>query len=143
MVEELVKLNVPKKNIYVLEDRKTYDLGAFKIKPIETYHDIKNTSYWVDFKPNTMYYATDTCRLPDDKCLKGLSLYCIESNYNEELLEQHLKECEDEDRLYYLQRVSRTHLSSKQATDFLLENMGENSEYCFLHKSSYNYKEID
>ena len=90
-----------------------------------------------------MYYATDTCKLPNDECLKGLNLYCIESNYNEELLEQHLKECEDEDKLYYLQRVSRTHLSSKQATDFLLENMGENSEYVRIHKSSYNYEEVD
>lgn len=147
MVDELVKLNVPKKNIYALKDRKTYDLGLFKIKPIETYHDVDNTSYLIDFKPNTMYYATDTCKLPNDECLKGVNLYCIEANYDEDLLEQHIQECidnnDDENKLFYLNRVKLTHLSSKQAVDFLLENMNENSEYIYLHKSSYNYQDID
>lgn len=147
MVEELVKLNVSKKNIYILEDRKTYDLGKFTIKPIETYHDVQNTSYLIDFKPNTMYYATDTCKLPNDECLKGLDMYCIEANYNEELLEQHIQECinneDSENKLFYLQRVKNTHLSSKQAVDFLLTNMSGKSEYVYLHKSQYNYNEID
>lgn len=147
MVDELVKLNVHKKNIYVLKDRKTYDLGLFKVKPIETYHDVFNTSYLIDFKPNTMYYATDTCKLPEDECLKGVNLYCIEANYDEDLLEQHIQECidnnDDKNKLFYLNRVKLTHLSSKQAVDFLLENMNENSEYIYLHKSSYNYQDID
>lgn len=147
MVDELIKLNVPKKNIYVLKDRRTYDLGLFKVKPIETYHDVENTSYLIDFKPNTMYYATDTCKLPNDECLKGVNLYCIEANYDEDLLEQHIQECidnnDDENKLFYLNRVKLTHLSSKQAVDFLLENMNENSEYIYLHKSSYNYQDID
>lgn len=147
MVDELVKLNVPKKNIYVLKDRKTYDLGLFKVKLIETYHDVDNTSYLIDFKPNTMYYATDTCKLPEDECLKGVNLYCIEANYDEDLLEQHIQECidnnDDENKLFYLNRVKLTHLSSKQAVDFLLENMNENSKYIYLHKSSYNYQDVD
>lgn len=122
-------------------------MGKFTIKPIETWHDVENTSYLIDFKPNTMYYATDTCELPNDECLKGLNLYCIESNYNEELLNQHIQECIDngdnENKLYYLHRVPRVHLSDTQCNDFLIENMGSNSEYIKLHQSSYNYKEID
>jgi len=94
-----------------------------------------------------MYYATDTCELPNDECLKGLTLYCIESNYNEELLNQHIQECIDngdnENKLYYLNRVPRVHLSDTQCNDFLIENMGENSEYVKLHQSSYNYVDID
>lgn len=147
MVEELVKLNVSKKNIYVLKDRKTYDLGMFKIKPIETYHDVQNTSYLINFKPYTVYYATDTNKLPNDECLKGLNFYCIEANYDEDLLEKHIQEAiennDDENKLYYLNRVKSTHLSSKQSVDFLLENMSENSEYIYLHQSSYNYQDID
>lgn len=147
MIEELIKLNVSKKNIYVLKDRKTYDLGKFTIKPIETFHDVSNTSYLIDFKPNTMYYATDTCELPNDECLKGLDYYFIEANYNEELLEQHINqalESEDsENKLFYLNRVKTTHLSEKQTVDFLLENMKNDSKYILLHKSNYNYKEED
>ena len=139
LVEELVKLNVSKKNIYVLGDRKTYDLGPFKIKPIETYHDVPNTSYLVNFKPYTLYYATDTCKLPDDNCLKNLNLYLIEANYKQETLQRHLKECTQEE-LVYLQRVPKTHLSWNQANTFLIENMGENSEYQYIHESSYNFE---
>ena len=144
MVDELIKLNVSKKNIYILKDRKIYDLGKFTVKPIETYHDVQNTSYLINFKPNTMYYATDTYKLPNDECLKGLNYYFIEANYNEELLEEHINqalESEDsENKLFYLNRVKATHLSSKQAVDFLLENMSDTSEYIYLHKSSYNYE---
>lgn len=130
---------MPKRNIYVLEDRKTYDLGLFKVKPIETYHDVPNTSYLVDFKPYTLYYATDTCKLPEDECLKGINMYCIEANYKEEVLERHKKECTQEE-LVYLNRVPQTHLSWEQANTFLIENMGENSEYQYIHESSYNFE---
>lgn len=128
-----------KKNIFVLKDRKTYDLGLFKVKPIETYHDVPNTSYLVDFKPYTLYYATDTCKLPNDECLKGLNMYLIEANYKEDVLERHLKECPQEE-LVYLQRVPKTHLSWNQANTFLIENMGENSEFQYIHESSYNFE---
>ena len=144
MVEELVKLNVSKKNIYVLEDRKTYDLGLFTIKPIETYHDVPNTSYLVDFKPYTLYYATDTCKLPNDKCLKGLNMYCIEANYKQETLERHIKECQEnndeENKLFYLNRVKRTHLSYEMANDFLIRNMGSESQFIYVHESNVNFE---
>ena len=35
---------------------------------------------------------------------------------------------------YYESRVRNTHLSKGQATDFLLNNMGKNSEYVFMHE---------
>ena len=142
LVDELIKLNVSKKNIYVLKDRRTYDLGKFTVKPIETYHDVQNTSYLIDFKSNTMYYATDTCELPDDECLKGLNYYFIEANYKEELLEEHIKNCSEEE-MYYLSRVPHTHLSYEQANEFLINNMGKNSEYQYIHQSKYNFKEED
>lgn len=144
LVKELVKLNVFKKNIFVLKDRKTYDLGLFAIKPIETYHDVPNTSYLVDFKPYTLYYATDTCKLPDDKCLKGLNMYCIEANYKQETLERHIKECQEnndeENKLFYLNRVKQTHLSYEMANDFLIRNMGNGSQFIYVHESNVNFE---
>ena len=130
-----------KKNIYVLKDKKTYDLGKFLITPIETYHDVSNTSYKIDFKPITIYYATDTSHLDNLDCLKGLDYYFIESNYMEDILKQHILDCEDEGTLMYLKRVPQSHLSYEQANSFLIENMGENSEYIYVHESSYNFKE--
>lgn len=147
LVEELVKLNISKKNIYVLKDRKTYDFGLFNIKPIETYHDVPNTSYLVDFKPYTLYYATDTCSLPDDECLKGLNLYCVEANYKQEILDKHIKECQDNDdemnKLIYLDRVRKTHLSYEKANDFLIKNMGNESQFIYVHESNINFDGIE
>lgn len=147
LVEELIKLGVAKKNIYVLKNKKTYNLGAFNVMPIDTYHDVDNTSYRIDFKPYTMYYATDTKELPQLDCLKGLNGYFIEANYNEELLEKHIQECienkDEENKLFYLNRVKNTHLSDRQTTDFLIKNMTGESQYIKLHQSSYNYKTID
>ena len=144
MVDELVKLNVSKKNIYVLKDRKTYDLGAFNVMPIDTYHDVENTSYLIDFKPYTMYYATDTRELPQLDCLKGLDLYCVENNYQNDIINHHIKQAQeenDENKLYYLQRTLRTHLSKSDCDSFLIENMKSNSSYVYLHISKYNNTE--
>ena len=144
LVQTLVDLGINKKNIFVLKLNKKYDLGEYIIELVPAIHDVENCGYKITIKENNyrIFHITDTASV-DHLEAKNYDMFSIESNYNEELLEQHLKECEDEDRLYYLQRVSRTHLSSKQATDFLLENMGENSEYVRIHKSQYNYKEID
>lgn len=135
---------MPKKNIYVIKNRKTYDLGRFTIKAIDTYHDVENTSYLINFKPETLYYATDTRELPNDKCLKGLSLYCIEANYKEEVLEQHIQQAmqseDNANKIYYLQRTKNTHLSQDKANKFLLDNMSDESEYVYLHQSKYNFE---
>ena len=40
---------------------------------------------------------------------------------NEDILKQHIENCEDDNQLYYLNRVPRTHLSYEQANSFLIE----------------------
>jgi len=144
-VEDLLKLGVAKKNIYVLKNCRAYNLGAFNVMAIDTIHDVENTSYRIDFKPYTMYYATDTRELPQLECLRGLDGYFIEANYDDDLLEKHIQDCTEtedkENKLFYLNRVKNTHLSEKQTNDFLIEYMANNSQYIKLHKSSYNYEE--
>jgi hypothetical protein len=142
LVEDLVKLDVPKQNIYVVEDRKTYDLGAFNLTPIATIHDVRNMSYKVDFKPITVYYATDTNKLDYLECLKHLDYYFVEVNYDEKTLQKHIEESiENHDsNIFYLERVRETHLSKEECMSFLIENMGNNSQFVELHHSSYNYE---
>lgn len=146
VVERLVECGVNKKNIYVLESGKKYDLGLLKVKLEELYHDTPNYALKCELNGKKLIYAVDTNRI-DHIQAKNYDLFLIENNYNEELLEQHIQECiyngDDENKLYYLQRVAKTHLSDKKCNDFLLENMGGNSEYCYIHQSSYNYKEVD
>lgn len=148
MVQLLIDLGVSKKNIYVLKINKKYDLGKYIIEPVEAIHDVPNCGYKIIIKATNykIFHITDTSSL-DGIEAKGFDMFSIESNYNEELLEQHIQECiennDDENKLFYLQRVAKTHLSDRSCNDFLLESMGDNSIYEKIHQSSYNYKEID
>ena len=142
VVEKLVECGVNKKNIYILKSDKKYDLGLLKIKLEELYHDTPNYALKWEIGGKKGIYAVDTSRIDHIKA-KDYDLYLIENNYQEKLLQEHIDNCEDENMLYYLNRVPHTHLSSEQANSFLIENMGDNSFYEYIHQSDYNYKEID
>lgn len=133
LTEELLKCGVNKSNIDVLKIGTKYDYKTFKIVPIKLYHDVPQCGYrifWNDFK---VIYATDT------KTLEGISakdydLYLIEANYDEDEIEERIQQKQENGEYTCEYRVKETHLSKQQASDFLLKNMGENSEYVFMHE---------
>lgn len=145
-MEKLVECGVNKKNIYVLKSGKKYDLGLLKVKLEEMYHDTPNYALKWEIGGKKGIYVVDTEKI-DHIQAKNYDLYLIESNYVTELLDKHIQECiennDDENKLYYLNRAKKTHLSSEMCTDFLLNNMGDNSVYERIHKSSFNYEELD
>lgn len=138
----LMQNNVKKRNIYLMEQNRWYSLGILDFRLERLEHDVEN--YCLKGKINAIdkkfIYIVDTENV-DNIEAEDYSLYLIESNYNEDLLNKHIQECDNPDELYYLNRVPKTHLSNEQATSFLIQNMGKNSEYCYLHQSSYNYEE--
>ena len=142
VIQNLVLFGVNQKNIFPLKCHKKYDLGLLKVKLEQLYHDTPNYALKWELNGKKGIYAVDTERI-DHIVAEDYDLYLIESNYNEELLKEHINNCEDTNMLYYLDRVSKTHLSDTQCNDFLIQNMGENSVYEKIHKSSYNYKEVD
>ena len=76
---------------------------------------------------NKLIYATDTNRI-DHIIAKNYDYYFIEGNYeNEEELHQRAE------NQYYENRVKNTHLSKVSATEWLMNNMGNNSKYMFMH----------
>lgn len=146
VVKKLVECGVNKKNIYILKEYKWYDLGIVQASLEPLVHDTPNYALKLEYKGKKLLYAVDTSEI-NHIVARHYDLYLVESNYNEELLEKHIQECiennDSEDKLYYLNRVKDTHLSYNKCTDFLLENMGKNSEYVRIHKSSYNYEGDD
>lgn len=138
LVNELVELNVLKKNIYLLESEKRYDLGLFNCMLEPVTHDKPNHCIHLNINNNNILYVVDTQNVDNIKA-KNYDMYLIEANYKEEILKKHIEECTNDDELYYLNRVSHTHLSYEQATNFLIENMGDNSKYIFVHKSNRNF----
>lgn len=136
LVNELVKIGVNKENIDVIEPCEVYDYGLFKISPIRLYHDVENMGLRLFMNNKKLIYATDTCTLEGIKA-KNYDYYFIEANYEDED-ELHERAYND----YYESRVKRTHLSKEKATEWLLENMGENSHCEFMHQHK-NRKEVE
>ncbi len=134
LVKELVDCGVEKKNIDVLKIGKIYDYKTFKVIPIKLYHDVEQCGYKLKIGTNKLMYATDTNRI-DHIVAKNYDIYLIEANYeNDEELERRKMDKLSKGEYYYEDRVKMTHLSKVKATEWLMENMGENSKYVFMHE---------
>lgn len=128
LVEELINCGVDKKNIDVLELNKVLDYSIFKIQPIKLYHDVLNMGLRLFMNDKKLIYATDT-RTLDGITAKDYDVYLVEGNYEDEI-ELHNRAVTPE----YESRVKNTHLSKEYTTKWLLENMGDKSEYVFMHQ---------
>lgn len=127
LVQELLDCGVSKKRIDVYKIGNTYDYSIFKVVPIKLYHDVPQCGYRLFIGDYKCIYCTDTRTLEGIKA-ENYDYYFIEANYENE---QELHERAYND--YYEKRVKSTHLSKEQATEWLLENMGANSVYEFMH----------
>ena len=142
VVRKLKECGVQSKNIFYVSPENWWDLGLLKVKLEELHHDTTNYGLKWEYKGKKGIYVVDTERI-DHIVAQDYDLYLIENNYQEDLLQQHIDNCDDENILRYLHRVPKTHLSSEQANSFLIENMGKNSVYEYIHQSDYNYREVD
>ena len=128
LVQDLIDCGVSKKRIDVYTLDNEYDYGSFKVSTIRLFHDVPQCGYRVFINGYKCIYCTDTNTLDGIKA-EGYDYYFIEANYENE---QELHERAYND--YYEKRVKSTHLSKEQATEWLLDNMGANSVYEFMHK---------
>lgn len=113
--------------------------------PIDTYHDVDNTSYRINFKPTTIYYATDTYKLDYLDCLRNLDYYFVEKNFSDDEINKRIEEKQLNNEYIYEIRVKNSHLSEEETNKFLMEMMGVNSQfvYCHQHKEENNEKKQD
>lgn len=133
LLEPLLECGVNRKNIDILQIGTRYDYKLFKIIPIKLYHDVPQCGYRVLFDDYKIIYATDT-RTLDGITAKNYDLYLIEGNYEDEEIEERIRKKQEIQQYCYEYRARYTHLSKGQASDFLLKNMGNNSEYVFMHE---------
>ena len=132
LLMDLIKCDVSKNNIDVLEIGKTYDYKAFKVSPIKLYHDVPQCGYRLFINEKKVIYATDTAHL-DGITAKDYDLYMIEANYKTEELQERIKAKQEAGEFSYEMDASKRHLSKEKADDFLIENMGAKSNYVYLH----------
>ena len=139
LVKRLVECGIRTNKIIVLPEGKWFDMGAVKVKLEPLVHDVDNHCLKFEINKKKGIYIVDTSNVDNIKA-QGYDLYLIENNYREDILKKHIDECEDENKMYYLSRVSRTHLSDEQCNSFLIENMKDNGVYEYIHQSSYNFE---
>lgn len=133
LLKPLLECGVSRKNIDVLEIGTRYDYKLFKIVPIRLYHDVPQCGYRVLFNDYKVIYMTDTNTVEGINA-KNYNLYLIEANYDEDEMKERIKQKQQECKYVYEFRAKENHLSKQQASQFLLDNMGENSEYVFMHE---------
>ena len=133
LLKPLLECGVSRKNIDVLEIGTRYDYKLFKIVPIRLYHDVPQCGYRVLFNDYKVIYMTDTNTVEGINA-KNYNLYLIEANYDEDEMKETIKQKQQECKYVYEFRAKENHLSKQQASQFLLDNMGENSEYVFMHE---------
>ena len=132
--------NVNKKNIYALPSNKWFDLGMLKLKLEQLEHDVPNHLIKFQIGAKKGIYIVDTNSVKNIKA-KDYDLFLIEANYKKEILEKHKQEKNENDEYNHLYRVENTHLSYEEANDFLIENMKSDSQFEYIHQSSYNFEE--
>lgn len=133
LLKSLLDCGVNRNNIDVLEISTRYDYKLFKIVPIKLYHDVPQCGYRVMFDDYKVIYMTDT-KTVEGISAKNYDLYLIEANYDEDEIQERIKQKQQECQYVYEFRAKDNHLSKQQASEFLLENMGKNSEYVFMHQ---------
>lgn len=133
LLQPLLTCGVNRKNIDVLKFGIKYDYKLFKLIAVKLYHDVPQCGYRVLFDDCKVFYATDTKTL-ESISAKNYDLYLVEGNYDEDEMKERIKQKQQDCKFVYEFRAKDNHLSKQQATDFLLNNMGEKSEYVMMHE---------
>lgn len=138
LVQPLLSAGVDKRIIDVLNVGSvyTYKLTSERItqiQPFKLVHDVPNCGYGILDNGERIFYATDTGTL-EHLSVPDCDYYFIEGNHKKEELEKRIKQKLESGQYCYEFRAAQNHLSEEQALDWLVKNMGANSQYIFLHQ---------
>ncbi|MBR6624589.1 MAG: hypothetical protein IKK91_11960 [Ruminococcus sp.] len=133
LVSELLQCGVSVHNIDSLEIGRIYDYKTFKVSPVKLYHDVENAGWRVFQNAEKAIYMTDTVTL-EGITARNYDLYLVEANYITEEIEERIRSKEAAGQFVYEYRVKRVHLSKEKCDEWLLENVGENSEAIYIHQ---------
>lgn len=124
---------VEPKNIDVFGIGLDHCYGEMIIMPFALTHNVSNCGYIISSsKFGRMLYATDTNSM-DGIEAKNYDLYLIESNHTEDGIRERIQTKETAGDYVYEYSAMQNHLSKEKCDKWLLENMGSNSEFIYMH----------
>lgn len=132
MIDELAGI-VDRENIDILLSNHKTSYNEFCVAPIKLYHDVPNFGLRFYFDNERGIYIVDTHTVDGIKA-KEYDLYLVESNYDDDELNERIRAKEERGEYCYEYRVPKSHLSKKQAEAFIEQNKKENSEVVFIHQ---------
>lgn len=133
LVSPLIECGVNKKNIDILEIGKWYQYSGIKVSPVLLYHNVDQCGYRVFVNDKKLFYATDTNTL-DGISANNYDLYMVEANYTEEEIRGRIEAKKGLKTYCYENDVILNHLSKEKCDEFLYNNMGEKSQYVYMHQ---------
>lgn len=107
---------------------------SFIVSPFLLPHNVPNCGYIITSSSfGRLIYATDTSSL-DGLEAPNFDLYLIEANYTEIGIKERIEAKESAGEYVYEYGAQENHLSKEACDRFLMANMGEHSEFCYMHQ---------
>lgn len=136
LVEPLLSLGVKPKNIIIVDDKEKIINSKkiyLKVKAEALVHDVPNYAFKITYNDKKVFYATDTAEIKHITA-RNYDLYLIEGNYTLDDINERIARKKENNEYIHEFRTIKTHLSVEKASEWLLENMSDNSEFEFIHQ---------
>ena len=126
----------PYYNVTILEARKVYQIGSFRVQPFELKHDVMNFGYLINHQESGLFvFITDTHYCPFT--FPGLNNILVECNYSDEIVNQKL--ALGDGNMYVRNRVIFSHMELDTTIGFLKANdLSRVNNIVLLHLSDGN-----
>ena len=121
----------------ILKEDVVYDFGIAKLRMVKLYHDVINYGVYIEDDLKGLY-MTDTAHVEGIE-FNDLDWLIIESNYNEE---KHTELANNSSNPFRYTNAFNSHLSDKQAQDFIKKSCKLGCEVLLCHLSS-SYNEVE
>jgi len=132
LAEPLVRCGVSKNQIDVLDFNITYGYGLCNVIPVPLVHNVPNCGWKIHFAAGKMVYCTDTNNL-NGITARNYDLFMIEANYEDEIIQEKIRQKRENDEYAYEVQVLKNHLSKAKANDFIYRNIGPHGQYIYMH----------
>lgn len=133
LAEPLVRCGVSKNQIDVLDFNITYGYGLCNVIPVPLVHNVPNCGWKIHFADaGKMVYCTDTNNL-NGITARNYDLFMIEANYEDEIIQEKIRQKRENGEYAYEVQVLKNHLSKAKADDFIYRNIGPHGQYIYMH----------
>ena len=121
LVDDLLKIGLPKENIKIIEAGKLYKFEGVTFSPFNLYHDVPNFGYRLMKDGYKHIHATDTFSI-DGITAKDYDSATLEANHCIDAARKIIDDRKKDREFCHLERAVRTHLSVQKSVEFIKKN---------------------